>query len=230
MKTCFTLCGVAGFLLAAFLNSVAQDADKQNPPTTRGTNGANAIKPLVPIMRDGPLLEKLKTAAANLSPPILEIVKMSDAGADPATIHAFVETSSIAYNPRSEEIIYLHDHGISSSIITAMIQHGAKLREQGAAAQANAAYQAATAQPSPATADTYPVEAALPAYVASPSYAAPGYYPSYAYPYPSYPYWYAPYPSFGGYYSRPFYHGRSFGGGARFSAPFRSGHSFGHTR
>jgi hypothetical protein len=228
MKTHFILWGIAGFLFGAGLSSDAQDADKENPPTLPRTNNARLTSPSGPVRKDGLLMEKLKTAAANLSPSIIEIAKMSDAGTDPAIVQAFVESSPVAYTLRAEEIIYLHDHGVSGAIITAMIQHGAKLREQGAAAQANAAYQAATSQPPPPPAATYPVEAASPAYAASPTYVAPAYYPSYAYPYPAY--WYAPYPGFGIYYSRPFYHGRSFGVGSRFSPSFRSGHSFGHTR
>jgi len=169
-------------------------------------------------VKDSPLVQKLKLAAANLSPPTLEIVKMSEAGTDPATIRAFVESSTIAYNPKAEEIIYLHDHGISDSIITAMIQHGARIREQTATAPA-----APATPPPPPNTDPYPVEASAPPYIVSPTYSSPAYYPTYPYPYPVY--WSPGYVSFGAHFSRPFY-GRSFGAAPRFSTPFRAGHSF----
>src|SRR5206468_2229661 len=112
-----------------------------------------ALKPLVPVMKDPQLVDKLKAAAANLSPPVLEIVKMSDSGADATVLQAYVENSPVAYNLRAEEIIYLKDHGISTVVVTAMLQHGAKVREQNAAAQATAVAQAAQ-QPAPAPAQS----------------------------------------------------------------------------
>src|SRR5437773_4059927 len=143
MKTSFILKGVAGIICITALTVASQDAEQPanpNPPASPAKT-KDATKPLTPEAKES-LMEKLKAAAANVSPQVVEIVKMSDAGADATVIQAYVENSTIAYTPRSEEIIYLHEHGIPSSVITAMIQRGAKLREQAATAQASAAAQA----------------------------------------------------------------------------------------
>ena len=155
---------------------------------------------------------------------------MSEAGADAAVIQAYVENSPVAYNLRAEEIIYLKDHGISTTIITAMIQRGAKLREQAPPAQAAAE----PGQPlPPAVTATEPVQTTAPAYSASPTYVYPSEsasYPNYAYNYPNYYPYYPWYPTFGLYFSRPYYYVPSFGshhgpgvGGSGHS--FRSGGS-----
>src|SRR5438270_5509358 len=122
MNTRFILVGISAAILSlTALESGAQTAAPETP--VPADNGAKASAPAKP---SSALMEKLKAAAANLSPPVLEIVRMSDAGADSAVIQAFVETSPIAYSPKADEIIYLHEHNISTTIITAMIQHGAK--------------------------------------------------------------------------------------------------------
>jgi len=239
MKTRLILWGIAGILSVAGLNAGAQDASQPASPTTSDSpvkkkNSKNdPAKSLPPVMKDGQLIDKLKAAGANLSPPVLEVVRMSDAGADATVLQAFVENSAVAYNLRAEEIIYLHDHGIATSVVTAMLQHGASLREQAATAQAAAASQSAPAQPEPAApaVSNYATPPLTPAYAASPSYGYPAYYPSYAYAYPYAAYAYAPFIRFGSCYGRPYYWGGSFGVGFghSFGGHF-SGRSFGHRR
>lgn len=240
MKTRFILLGVSGILSITAFNLGAQDADPATDPAP-ASNANQSLQPpkptLVPVMKNTELLEKLKAASGDLSTPVQEIAKMSESGTDAAVIQAYVENSPVAYNLKADEILYLNNHGVSSAIITAMIQHGAKLREEAGIAQANAP--APPAQAPPASESSYAVDSGAPVYAASPTYAyptAPVYYPSYAYSYPSY--YYPWYPSVGVFLSRPFYYGRphgayyghSFGGGARFShVPGRaSSHTFGH--
>src|SRR5207249_4791950 len=80
------------------------------------------------------LAEKVKLA--NVSPFAKELVKMSEAGTDAAIIQAYVETSTAAYRPKADDIIYLHEHGISGTIITALIQRGGKVQEPAVVVQA----------------------------------------------------------------------------------------------
>lgn len=220
---------MAGILSVAGWNSAAQDADSvQIPGPPKPLKRTDPAWPPTPVMKDTQLVDKLKAAGANLSPPVLEIVRMSDAGTDPAVIQAFVENSPNFYNLRSAEIIYLHDHGIPNTIITAIIQRGTKMREQLAVAQVSTASQAT--QPPAVDASAYTaVQPAAPTYAARPSYAYSAYYPSYVYTEPTY--CYPPYPSFGFYFSRPVYFGHSYGHslgiGHRFSGRFGSAHSFG---
>jgi hypothetical protein len=100
----------------------------------------------------------------------------------------------------------MHDHGISDSIVTAMLQHGAKLRDQSAAALASAAGASAAAAV-PASEPTPPIIVSAPSY--PPAYS----YPAYDYGYYNYPYYssYWPYPAFTFYVGgRPFFFRHNF--------------------
>ncbi len=150
-----------------------------------------------------PLTQKLKSAS--VSPAVREIVQMSDAGMDASVIQTFVENSSIAVNPKAGDILYLHEHGISGAIITAMIQRSARLREQSS-------YQETIAAP-PAPAQVSARPAVAPAQTVAPTYAAPAPSPTYVYPAaPTYVYsypdvTYIPYRSYNYFspsYSRPY--------------------------
>jgi hypothetical protein len=113
------------------------------------------------------LVQRLKDA--NISSSVQELVKMSEAGTDPAVIQSYVDASNVAYVPRPDEIIYMHEHGIPSTVITSMIQHGAKLREQIAQAAPQMAQAPAAPQAQPAS-PTYIVQQPAPTYVETPSY------------------------------------------------------------
>lgn len=167
--------------------------------------------------------EKLK--GASVSPAVREIVKMSDAGLDAAVIQTFVENSTTAVNPKASDILYLHEHGISGSIITAMIQRSAKLREQSPT-QDSVTYQPAPVQASgsPTVAPAQTVAPAYTAPAASPIYVSPP-APTYVYSYPDVTY--IPYRSYNYFspsyscYSRPYF-------GFNYSFGGYSGYSYGH--
>ncbi len=211
-------------LAAAVFTSGAYGADETASAGSDAGKGTDTAQASVAAPREANLVERLK--AASISAPLREIVQMFDSGINPTVIQAYVESSSVAYQPNGDEIIYLHEHGIPSSIISAMIQRGASLREQTAAAQSSAAARADA--PAPASASTSPptspvpnpAEGVSPTYDDSTSptyvYASPGYvygaHPNYGYVY-STPYFYSrPAIAFGGYhhFCRPLSHGCGF--------------------
>src|SRR5438045_3767334 len=207
-------------LLSVTFNAGAQDeqTDQPRPAPKKSTIVLGAAP-----ASDAALKEKLRAAAANLSPQVQEIVKMSDAGIDKAVIQQYVESSTTAYNPRSEELIYLHDHGIPDAIVTAMLQRGAKLREQSAAALASAAAPAAQPPSTYATAPTAPIIVSSPSYV-YPAYTDYGSASPYCYGGYSYPYW----PSFSFFVGgRPFHSFNNFHSFNRFG--FHSSGGFHHS-
>ncbi len=124
------------------------------------------------------------TTAVNISPGVMDLVKMSDAGMDSAVIKSFVENSSTGYSLKTDEIIYLHNHGIPDSIITTMIQRGGELRAQTAPAKA--------VNPAPQTASTAYVYSGNPSYVYTSPSSYVG-YPAYSYCYPGSYYYGSPY-------------------------------------
>ena len=58
------------------------------------------------------------------SPGINEIIQLCQSHIEESVILAHIRSSTIAYAPTADEIIYLNDIGISSRIVTALIQRG----------------------------------------------------------------------------------------------------------
>ena len=138
----------------------------------------------------------------NQSPPpsvmpwVSDVVKMNDAGITPDVIVNYVRNTDARSTLNADSIIYLRDHGISSSLITTMIQHGAVPPS------------APAAQPVPMPATSAPIPSyaqygAAPAQDYSDSQPQPAvnynYYGSTGYGYNT-PYWYYSYPYYPIYY------------------------------
>lgn len=179
MKTRWLLCGIlSGLTILPLTTSVAQDAD--TPPVTNGAPVADTAKPAV----EPSLTDKLKLS--RLSPSARDVIKMSEAGMDESLLKSYVENSSAVYSLNSDDVIFLHERGIPSNVITAMLQRSAKVRDQVAATTpppmpptppAAPVYQQVQ-QPAP----TYVIQQAPPAPAPAPI-IVPG--PSYAYNQPS---------------------------------------------
>jgi hypothetical protein len=153
---------------------------------------ASAISSVAPAnTADNQPTPAQSAAATTFAPPIAEIAKMVDAKVNQEVILAYIRNSPTAYNPSATEIIALKDQGVSSDILTAMLQHGAEVRAQSIRA-VQAAQAAAAPQSVPGAANPY---APAPAYDPS----AQPVYPNYVVSYPDYSYAYsAPvYPAYG---------------------------------
>ncbi|MCW8133641.1 MAG: hypothetical protein KIS92_25070, partial [Planctomycetota bacterium] len=88
--------------------------------------------------------------AAEHSEGFDEIVRLAEAGTGEDVLLAYIENSQTAYNPNVDEILLLHDLGISSKVITAMIDRGRKLRLEAAqAAEVPAPAPAPVREPDP---------------------------------------------------------------------------------
>ena len=214
-------------LVATAFPSTASGANEVTPAASVRIRQTSTAKPTASAATTAELTERLKEP--NISPASKEIVRMSEAGTDSTVIQAYVENSTTIHSLRAEDIIYLHEHGIPGSIITAMIQRAGKLREETAIASAAQSVQPAPMNPAPAPA---PGQAARPVYVTpplTPSYAYAS-YPNYVYNYPNVTY--IPYSGYGSCYSRPYYYsspyfGLSYSFGGSYCRPFGYGFSFG---
>ena len=96
------------------------------------------------------------------SPGVADIVMLVDAKVDPEVIRPYIKSSPTAYNPSATEIIALKARGVSSDVLTAMLQRGGELRAQaskagqmGAAPQVQPPYPAAATAYAPAPAYDY---------------------------------------------------------------------------
>ncbi len=131
-----------------------------------------------------------QTASSDSKLPWIEdVAKMSAANVPPEVIKSYVNNSKARSTLRADDIIYLRDRGVSSDIISLMIEHGA------------ATTMAAYTQAAPPTQTAPPPAAVYPAsnYSQPVAYAdqAPA---DYAYSYPYAPYNYSYGYGFGYYY------------------------------
>jgi hypothetical protein len=151
--------------------------------------------------------KKIESLNRSPSAGIAEIAKMIESGVEVSVIQSYVENSTVPYNPSASDVLYLHEHGVPSPIITAILHRGGQVRVQQAKAyqenqnRISAAGSAggslpviATAQPPVTTQVVYNYPQPYPVYV-------PYSYPVYSYNYVL--------PTYSLYYShgyRPFYH------------------------
>lgn len=183
MKTRWLLCGIlSGIFTLPLVSPAAQDTDA--PPAANANPAAENTKPAATELS---LAEKLKMS--RLSPSARDVIKMSEAGMNEGLLKSYVENSSAVYSLSSDDVILLHERGIPSTIITAMLERSAKVRDQVAATPppppappalppAPAPVYQQVQQPAP----TYVIQQAPPAPAPAPI-IVPG--PSYAYNQPS---------------------------------------------
>ena len=62
-------------------------------------------------------------ATSHLSSPSTEIVKLAQAGLDEGVMLTYVTNSPHVFNLSSDDLVYLNDIGVPSSVVTAMIVH-----------------------------------------------------------------------------------------------------------
>ena len=107
-----------------------------------------------------------------------QIAKLKQAGVEVSVLQAYVEHSRALRPPNAEEIVYLHDNGVPSEVLTALIRRGNELGTQ--VEQAATASRSQTVQATPPAPAVPSAPVAAPVTVNSP----PLTYPEYAYSYP----------------------------------------------
>src|SRR3954470_23751958 len=154
-----------------------------------GTLVAFNALPADPVDTQAPAPVAQATQNVVVAPPApakaaAEVVKMFDAGVKESAIAAYVATAPpMVLN--ADDVIYMHNHGVSSDVITMMLKHHAELGTVQAPA--------APAQAQPPLVPPASYSTAQPAYVST-----DGGYPYYSYPYSAYDYGYS--------YGYPYYY------------------------
>ena len=77
---------------------------------------------------------KIVAAPPVLSPGVSEIAQLAQAGVGDEVLQAYIENSPTPYQLQVEEILYLHDLGLSAETIAAMVRHNQSLQDQPATA------------------------------------------------------------------------------------------------
>ena len=148
MKTLTTACekqarwlGLAGLVLLPFVHTFAQPA----------TAPASAIPGAE---------QKSNPVPASISPGAAEVIRLAQSGVSEDVIKAYIENSTGAFDLSADHILYLRDLGISSDLITDMLNRDKFLRTQSTPSSPPAAAQPA-AEVQAAPEPTVPVEAPL---------------------------------------------------------------------
>src|SRR5438105_10903581 len=74
------------------------------------------------------------TPESGFSSPARQVLKLLEAGVPEEVVKAYIESSSSAFNLTPENIIYLEELGVSSTLTTGMLTHDKSLRENANAA------------------------------------------------------------------------------------------------
>ena len=155
-----------------------------------------------------PKAEEQRPARAQrtVSSGIAEVLSMTERGVEPSVIKSFVENYPIAYNPTADEIIALHEAGVSSDIITALLRRTGEMRTKQLEAHREALAQRSEVR-KPLARSEAPQNYAPAAPAPAPAAPSVTYvYPSYVAPvYPTYWYNYSPPLYYSSWYSyRPY--------------------------
>ncbi|MBI4664688.1 MAG: hypothetical protein HY735_38355 [Verrucomicrobia bacterium] len=149
------------------------------------------------------LAKRIEAVVNKKSEVVQAIADMAEKGVEPSVIEAYVQTVNLS-ELRSDEILYLHNHGVSSPVITALIKRAGEVR--GLQAQAHREAQERLAQQRTAQAANNAVQPSPPP--VAPQAPVYNYYvstppPAYTYSYPVYTY--ATYPLYSFSYAWPYY-------------------------
>jgi len=104
--------------------------------------------------------QKSNPVPASISPGAAEVIRLAQSGVGEDVIKAYVENSASAFDLSADHILYLRDLGISSDLITEMLNRDKVVRNQSPAAATPAAAPPAAEAPA-APEPTVPVEAPL---------------------------------------------------------------------
>ncbi len=141
-------------------------------PTDRPATAEPSADPAAPAVSESPAApaERPVVAGELTLPPYIrpssslaEIIKLAQAGVDPAVMLTYVTNSAHTFGLGADEIVYLNDLGIPSGVILAILEHDNAMKQ----------FWANAAQPSAPPAAPEPQVATEPPVAAAPAYETP---------------------------------------------------------
>jgi hypothetical protein len=93
-------------------------------------NFTNAQDSVSPMPDSAPQLPGTAAVPANISPGAAEVVRLAESGVGDDVVLAYIQNSQATFNLGADDVLYLRDLGLSSPVITAMLNHDATLRDQ----------------------------------------------------------------------------------------------------
>src|SRR5881392_3400707 len=81
--------------------------------STQSVANSPALTPVAPVQP----IPQITSAPPKLSPGVDEIVQLAQAGVGDEVLQAYIENSPVTYQLEVDEILYLHDLGLSAETI-----------------------------------------------------------------------------------------------------------------
>ncbi len=109
-------------LQVPLITASAEDADPKSKAAAAPAAPATATAVPVTEAVPGEIKQQLAPAIPNLSPGLAEIIRLAQAKVGEDVLLAYIARSTVAYNPTTEEIIYLHDLGVSDKVVAEIVK------------------------------------------------------------------------------------------------------------
>jgi hypothetical protein len=85
----------------------------------------------VPAVQDAaPIAVSNTTAPTNIPPAVADVIRLAESGVGDDVVLAYIQNSQATFNLGADDVLYLRDVGVSSVVITAMLNHDTTLRNQ----------------------------------------------------------------------------------------------------
>src|SRR5215831_13045195 len=111
--------------LLAGANLLLQSGCAQTPPSP--PQGASIATPDGAVVSTGESETAVVMPPATVSPGTAEVIKLASSGVTEDVVLTFVTNSQYRYDLSAADVVYLKDLGVSSAVVTAMINHDAAL-------------------------------------------------------------------------------------------------------
>src|SRR6267378_3661769 len=125
------LVGLVGAAGLALLSGCVQPApaaaavQASDPPAYQSAPAADDGAVAADVQAQGPV-----TPPSDISPAAAEVIKLASSGVADDVILAYINNSQGSFELSANEVLYLKDLGISSQVVTAMINRDTTLRGQ----------------------------------------------------------------------------------------------------
>src|SRR6266478_4295125 len=70
------------------------------------------------------------TPQTTVSPSVAEVIRLAESGTGEDVVVAYIQNSPATFNLTADNILYLKDVGVTSAMITAMLNHDSSVRNQ----------------------------------------------------------------------------------------------------
>jgi hypothetical protein len=77
-----------------------------------------------------PPMTAIASAPTNIPPAIADVIRLAESGVGDDVVLAYIQNSQALFNLGADDVLYLRDVGVSSVVITAMLNHDTTLRNQ----------------------------------------------------------------------------------------------------